>query len=627
MATDDQKKNEALVLSAGYRGAIRLVLVPRTEIALEAPTGAAATAFRDPKALQLELPIKGTCKHFPAGELPCSLTLLIKRGEALTSRAFGGTAVMKVQGDRFHVEVNGRTPVIDLAGHGLVGRGSFGLSLTPDFPHAATAILAADAIPFDVPFALKVDLPDGIRLGTPVTFTPQHHRVFDKAELELRVVELDGGAPGEPPAFVHRWAPGAARRGRRWAVGFLDENGRGFCDVGQEASAHEYGWQLWVRGRPDGPAALVLDKSPFATVPKARLEVFRLEYDPSWEGTWEVHGKIAGLAPGLRLAARVALVDPAAPGEDPLRASTRLEIAGDGTFEGHLGPPRFFAPSAPSPAATPPRAYAILSLPAADRDGKPGPLGSFLEWDEAKLSGWAAHALTWDLDAAWVASEEAVTQLPRPPQPRRRAAGLTTSPAPPPEAGGATGPLSLDDIYKDICAWEGVVAFMYRDTHGYVTVGAGNKADPVGDAVPLPFQNKDAGRKATEQEIKDAWKAVKAMPAGLAAPRYALRPSIELPDDEIKKLALARLDKEFLSALRRDFPGFDQLPRPARRALVDMAYNLGVGAFPSKWPTLKNAVVAKDWARAAESCRVKNGRPERNEWRAALFLYAATAGR
>jgi hypothetical protein len=81
--------------------------------------------------------------------------------------------------------------------------------------------------------------------------------------------------------------------------------------------------------------------------------------------------------------------------------------------------------------------------------------------------------------------------------------------------------------------------------------------------------------------------------------------------------------------------GFDAYPAPAQRALIDMAYNMGVGrdekvdkGKTSKakglhaFKHLKIAAEAGDWEAAAKAC-VSSSSAARNGWRVQLFEEAS----
>jgi hypothetical protein len=126
-----------------------------------------------------------------------------------------------------------------------------------------------------------------------------------------------------------------------WAIGFADDTCEHFADVGdEEEGAYEFGWQLWGRSREGGPQTLLLQDKEFLLLPKPKLEELRVEYDKSWEGTWEVHGKSIGVDPGAHLVVEVALVEP--PPAEPVAGTTQT-----------VAPPAPLTPLPQVPSATP----------------------------------------------------------------------------------------------------------------------------------------------------------------------------------------------------------------------------------------------------------------------------------
>jgi len=141
---------------------------------------------------------------------------------------------------------------------------------------------------------------------------------------------------------------------------------------------------------------------------------------------------------------------------------------------------------------------------------------------------------------------------------------------------------NVDDLVEDLKAMEDVVLYMYLDTVGKVTVGVGNMLPTVDDAKKLPFVNVSTGEPATEAEVEAAYDGVSRMAWGKFHGAYRLKPSIELTEDDALQLSRARLRDDFLPKLRRFFPDFDDYPPSARRFMVDMAYNGGVGFFAKR---------------------------------------------
>ena len=199
-----------------------------------------------------------------------------------------------------------------------------------------------------------------------------------------------------------------------------------------------------------------------------------------------------------------------------------------------------------------------------------------------------------------------------------------------------------DDSLKLILAGlervEGRTAYIYNDSANPPnrTVGVGCLlADPAA-ACRLPFRNVGEGRPATAAETTADFLRVKAMPGGLPSPQYRVHtgsPVIELDDDAITALGIAKLTRDFLPGLREMFPGFNDFPNPAQCTLIDMAWNLGLGRPSSPdhrasglygFPSLIAACNRGDWETAAGESHVATSRDVRNQWRSEQFLAAGT---
>jgi GH24 family phage-related lysozyme (muramidase) len=193
-----------------------------------------------------------------------------------------------------------------------------------------------------------------------------------------------------------------------------------------------------------------------------------------------------------------------------------------------------------------------------------------------------------------------------------------------PPASLAPQPRALDikALCRELTRWEGSCRHMYVDTRGYVTTGVGHLLKDANAAVALPWVQRSTGRSATADEIRTAFRDVSAMGAGHKAGFYQRASDLVLPQAKLEQLVASRLENEFLPGLRRLCPHFDGYPVPAQRALVDMAYNLGVAGL-GKFPTLIAACERGDFAAAADACHRRSSRDERNDATRALFLEAA----
>ena len=177
-----------------------------------------------------------------------------------------------------------------------------------------------------------------------------------------------------------------------------------------------------------------------------------------------------------------------------------------------------------------------------------------------------------------------------------------------------------EDFYEDTEAYEGSVEYMYLDSRGFPTCGVGQLINSAEAAQALNWTID--GRDARADEIQHDWNHIVAMKdveevMKRRAARYYRGASVcRMSADEIKRVCVARLDDEFIPGLRKLVDGFDDLPEGAQRALVDMAYNLGLGGL-HKFTHFLGAVRSSDWEAAAQQCHRATCRQDRNDWTAA----------
>lgn len=180
--------------------------------------------------------------------------------------------------------------------------------------------------------------------------------------------------------------------------------------------------------------------------------------------------------------------------------------------------------------------------------------------------------------------------------------------------------LTWDEIVRDFDRFEGRVPHMYLDTVGLVTVGVGKMLPDAASAQKLPFLRRVDKQPASAIEIAADFHAVRSQPKGLLAGAYKKFTQLELSNaaiDDLLKVTVARFEAE----LRQRLPAYAGCPAPAKAALLDMAYNLGVDGL-LKFNRLKAAVAAGNWVQAAAECRRNGPSPERNEWTRQQFLAA-----
>ncbi len=189
-------------------------------------------------------------------------------------------------------------------------------------------------------------------------------------------------------------------------------------------------------------------------------------------------------------------------------------------------------------------------------------------------------------------------------------------------AAGLCGAPDARALCSEILKWDGYRRDMSVDARGNVITGVGHFLANARAALALPWKHRATGLPATGHEIWAAFEQVRAQAAGHGAPAHQRASDLVLPAGFAIDLAIRRLERELLPGLRRLCPGFDAYPLPAQRALVDMAYNLGVARL-SKFSNLIAACVQRDFRKAARYCHRWTSRAGRNEATRNLFLDAA----
>lgn len=214
--------------------------------------------------------------------------------------------------------------------------------------------------------------------------------------------------------------------------------------------------------------------------------------------------------------------------------------------------------------------------------------------------------------------------LARAPSPRPGSVGMpAASPSPAPVATD----LSWAQIKADMQLHEALILHLYLDSQNKVTVGVGNMLPTLGAAQALAFVLRSDGvSAATPEQIKVDWDSVNAEAGkNKRAESFARLTLLDLPEAVCWSLLKKRIDGEFLPLLKKLFSGWSSFPTPAKRALLDMAYNLGPKRL-KKFDTLIGHAKKGEWEKAADACLRKKIPDERNEWTQARFREAMWAG-
>jgi GH24 family phage-related lysozyme (muramidase) len=178
-------------------------------------------------------------------------------------------------------------------------------------------------------------------------------------------------------------------------------------------------------------------------------------------------------------------------------------------------------------------------------------------------------------------------------------------------------------LRKKLGEYEGCIPYMYRDTKGYVTVGVGHMIPNVVAAQKLDFVT-STGQKASAEEIKADYDAVKAHTKGLKASNYKSKTKLILKQADIDALTNKHI-ASFESELKNIYLEFDKFPSEVRLALFDMIFNLGMPKLKNNWPTFDSAIKAEDWKKAAENSNRIGIQLTRNKYVKDLLLTASKA--
>ncbi|MEU2870539.1 peptidoglycan-binding domain-containing protein [Streptomyces olivoreticuli] len=169
---------------------------------------------------------------------------------------------------------------------------------------------------------------------------------------------------------------------------------------------------------------------------------------------------------------------------------------------------------------------------------------------------------------------------------------------------------------------EGRVAHMYLDNKRNVTIGIGNKIDPLSDALNLAASGAQlfcdaTGDPASDAEITDEWNRVK----------FSTGPAqLHLEQSGIDNLVANKLNSTE-AALLAFFPAFPTWPADAQMGLLSLGWAMGPnGLKPPAFPNFHDAVGLRAWFRAARECNMAGSDlVKRNAADRGLFRNAAVS--
>jgi GH24 family phage-related lysozyme (muramidase) len=185
-----------------------------------------------------------------------------------------------------------------------------------------------------------------------------------------------------------------------------------------------------------------------------------------------------------------------------------------------------------------------------------------------------------------------------------------------------SGAMDRETVKFRLKQLEGSIPHMYRCTGGAVTIGVGHALADATAAGALPWRI--AGVPATPEQAERDFSRVAAARKGRPAASYAAVSTCRLAGADIDALLDGDIAR-FEALLQAALPEWTSYPEPARQALFDIAFNVGVAGL-LKFRKLLAAVNAGDWETAAAECH-RQGIPEaRNIETARLFRECVFVG-
>jgi hypothetical protein len=152
-----------------------------------------------------------------------------------------------------------------------------------------------------------------------------------------------------------------------------------------------------------------------------------------------------------------------------------------------------------------------------------------------------------------------------------------------------------------------------------VTVGVGSLLREQAQAEALPFVVRETGAPATRAQIGAEWQALSALKQNnYAAGHFRQYTELILPRTAIEDQLLDHLE-EFLVGLRSNINDFDDYPEAARKAILDMTFNLGLAGVLNKFPSFVRAFRERNWAGCRVECNRRGIAEARNNYVKSLF--------
>lgn len=408
------EEGKSIKIPAGHSGVVPVRVIPKTSIRLAAPS-------QEVTALRASITLQGPVENLPDGT-PVSFSWLVKRGAETTAHPVPNLK-LKVQS-----KTQGSVTVpLDAVEHRLIGQGSVGFEIAPDFPRCPVQRAAPGALTFDNPLSITfAEALSNRRIGSVLTVRPSIDGAFSDAVVLLTLRERDAGegerTSDEDMAHEIRWEKGDTSS-RKWRVGCAGAEGGVVLDYPEANEVGDYEIEYTLSVSTDGGKKFqtLVESGQILTVPRPKLESFELLHESSTvleSGLFDylsmvyknmtrsdaaqiplkilrARGKLSGFDPGLPLPLQISLWMTDAEGKiaqfKATGATAGLEhtitLSGDGSFNEKLCDVCELDHEEDWAKFKSSKFFAVLRLPASVGGGAERvPIQQVFDYDSAKLA-------------------------------------------------------------------------------------------------------------------------------------------------------------------------------------------------------------------------------------------------
>jgi len=300
------KKNDNISsVKAGFQGYHILKVIPRVELVFDEPDSTTVQKITNPDSFTIPVPIKGTCKNI-FKDVSCEMWWIIERGEPepepepeLVGPLPG--MIKLDSADKFHIEINGATPEVDILKLRLFDNGVLKYRIAPAIPRAKSYEMTSTVLAYSVPLSVDFSKCEKLEIGSRISVTPGYPRLFDTAgAVRIVIKEMDEG-DGEytsttaTGSFSYTWTQGN-RKPCVWMIGFSRADG-GILTYPEafEQGDYEFGYELQVSSDEKEFVTVRTQNNKFTGIKRPRVDSFKLVFE---KNLVYAKGKISGFASG-----------------------------------------------------------------------------------------------------------------------------------------------------------------------------------------------------------------------------------------------------------------------------------------------------------------------------------------